>query len=94
MLFRSRKRKAIGDLVELRAATRRYIDDLAPELDELDGFIERPDAVNGTLSIDDLHVLPLLRSAAVVKGIRFPTKVRDYFDTMMRRVGYQPLPAV
>ena len=89
-----RKRKAIGDLVELRAATRRYVDDLAPELDELEGFIERPDAVNGTLSIDDLHVLPLLRSAAVVKGVRFPTEVRDYFETMMRRIGYQPLPAI
>lgn len=89
-----RKRKAIGDLVELRAATRRYIDELAPELDEIDGFIERPDAVNGTLSIDDLHVLPLLRSAAVVKGVRFPNKVRDYFETMMHRIGYQPLPAV
>jgi glutaredoxin 2 len=89
-----RKRKAIGDLVELRAATRRYIDELAPELDALDGFIESPDAVNGTLSIDDVHVLPLLRSAAVVKDVRFPPKVRDYFETMMRRIGYQPLPVV
>jgi len=89
-----RKRKAIGDLVELRAATCRHIDELAPELDALDGFIERPDAVNGTLSIDDIHVLPLLRSAAVVKGLRFPARVRDYFETMMRRIGYQPLPAV
>jgi len=89
-----RKRKAIGDLGELRAATRRYIDELAPELDEAEDFIERPDAVNGTLSLDDIHVLPLLRSAAVVKGLRFPPKVRDYFETMMRRIGYQPLPAV
>jgi glutaredoxin 2 len=38
--------------------------------------------------------LPLLRSAAVVKGLRFPRKVRDYFETMMSRIGYQPLPAV
>jgi len=36
----------------------------------------------------------LLRSAAVVKGLRFPRKVRDYFVTMMSRIGYQPLPAV
>jgi glutaredoxin 2 len=89
-----RKRKALGDLTELRAATRRYIDELAPELDEAEGFIERSDAVNGTLSLDDIHVLPLLRSAAVVKGLRFPPKVRDYFETMMRRIGHQPLPAV
>jgi glutaredoxin 2 len=30
----------------------------------------------------------------VVKGLRFPQKVRDYFETMMGRIGYQPLPAV
>ncbi len=92
--FIVRKRKALGDLVELRAATRRYIDELAPELDELDRLIERPDAVNGALSLDDVRVLPLLRSAAVVKAVRFPAKVRDYFETMMRRIGYQPLPAI
>ena len=57
-------------------------------------MIESPDAVNGTLSRDDILVLPLLRSAAVVKGLNFPRKVRDYFETMMRRIGYQPLPAV
>jgi len=44
--------------------------------------------------MDDIRVLPLLRSAAVVKGLRFPRKVRDYFVTMMSRIGYQPLPAV
>ena len=39
-------------------------------------------------------VLPLLRSAAVVKGLHLPRKVRDYFETMMGRIGYQPLPTV
>jgi len=89
-----RKRKAIGDLVELHAATRRYIGELAPELDQLNGLIERPDAVNGLLSLDDARVVPLLRSAAVVKGMRLPQRVRDYFEAMMRRIGYQPLSAV
>jgi glutaredoxin 2 len=89
-----RKRKAIGDLVELRAATRRYVDELAPELDELAGLIERPDAVNGALSLDDVRVLPLLRSAAVVQALRFPAKVQGYFEAMMRRIGYRPLPAI
>jgi glutaredoxin 2 len=45
-------------------------------------------------SLDDIRVLPLLRSAAVVKGLRFPHKVRAYFETMMSRIGYQPLPAI
>jgi glutaredoxin 2 len=89
-----RKRKKLGDFVELRAKTREQIAALMPELEELDYLIESPTAVNGTLSLDDVRVLPLLRSAAVVKGLRFPEKVRAYFETMMARIGYQPLPAV
>jgi len=92
--FIVRKQKRLGDLVELRARTRELMDELMPNLEKLDGMIERPDAVNGKVSLDDIRVLPLLRSAAVVKGLRFPEKVRNYFETMMARIGYQPLPAV
>ena len=89
-----RKRKRLGDFAELRAMTREYIDALIPNLETLDRLIESPTAVNGKLSLDDIRVLPLLRSAAVVKGLRFPQKVRDYFETMMSRIGYQPLPSI
>ena len=92
--FVVRKRERLGDLVELRARTRELIDALMPNLEKLDGMIESPSAINGILSLDDIRVLPLLRSAAVVKGLRFPHKVRDYFETMMSRIGYQPLPAI
>jgi glutaredoxin 2 len=90
--YNLRKRKAIGDLVELRAHTRQYISALMPDLQELDQLIESPAAISGKLSLDDVRVLPLLRSAAVVKGLRFPSKVRDYFETMMSHIGYAPLP--
>jgi glutaredoxin 2 len=89
-----RKRRKLGDFVELRAKTREQIDALMPDLETLDRLIESPTAVNGKLSLDDIRVLPLLRSAAVVKGLRFPQKVRSYFETMMSSIGYQPLPAV
>jgi glutaredoxin 2 len=92
--YNLRKRKAFGDFVELRANTRHHVNKLMPDLEELDRLIESPLAVNGKLSLDDIRVLPLLRSAAVVKGLRFPQKVRDYFESMMSRIGYQPLPAV
>jgi glutaredoxin 2 len=92
--FVVRKQKRLGDLVALRARTRELIAALMPNLEQLDGMIERPDAVNGELSLDDIRVLPLLRSAAVVNGLRFPAKVRDYFETMMGRIGYRPLPAI
>jgi glutaredoxin 2 len=89
-----RKRQRLGDFVELRAKTREQIDALMPELETLDRLIESPTAVNGKLSLDDIRALPLLRSAAVVKALQFPQKVRNYFETMMARIGYQPLPAV
>ena len=92
--YHLRKRKTLGDFVELRANTRQHIGKLMPDLEELDGLIQSPLAINGKLSLDDVRILPLLRSAAVVKGLRFPSKVRDYFETMMSYIGYAPLPAV
>jgi glutaredoxin 2 len=91
--YTARKYKTYGDFVELRSHTSEQIRELAPKLEELDGLIESPQAVNGTLSMDDIRVLPLLRSVAVVKGLSFPRRVRDYFETMMSRIGFQPLPA-
>jgi glutaredoxin 2 len=92
--YNLRKHKTYGDFVELRANTRRHIDALMPELEQLDRMVESPLAINGKVSLDDIRVLPLLRSAAVVKGLRFPRKVQDYFESMMSQIGYQPLPAV
>jgi len=90
----ARKRKVMGDLVEHRAKTREYLRELMPQFEALERMIESPHAINGTLSLDDVRVLPLLRSAAVVKELRFPDKVRAYFETMMAATGYQPLPAI
>ena len=92
--YTMRKRKTLGDFVELRAKTREYIDALSVSLETLDRLIESPQAVNGALSLDDIRVLPLLRSAAVVKELRFPGKLRGYFESMMSMSGYQPLPAI
>ncbi len=92
--YNLRKRKTYGDFVELRAKTRQYIAELMPDLEELDRLIESPTAVNGKLSVDDVRVLPLLRSAAIVRGLRFPPRVRAYFEAMMDQIGYQPLPTV
>ena len=89
-----RKRKAIGDLIERRAETRQHIAALLPELDALESLVASTHSVNGALSLDDVRVLPLLRSAAVVEALRFPSKIRSYFESMMSRIGYRPLPAI
>lgn len=89
-----RKRKVYGDFVELRAKTRELVAELAPTLEALDKLIEAPDAINGTLSRDDIHLLPLLRSIAIVEGLVFPAKVQKYFHTMMERVQFPLLPLI
>ena len=92
--YHLRKRKTLGDLVEQRANTRRYVDELMPDLENIDRLIESSQAVNGLLSLDDIRLLPVVRSLAVVKGLRLPQRLREYFETMMARIGYQPLPVV
>jgi len=51
-------------------------------------------AVNGTFLRDDIRLMPLLQSAAVVKGLEFPPNVRAYFETLMDKTGFSPLPAI
>jgi glutaredoxin 2 len=89
-----RKLKVYDDFVQLRARTREFIDQLMPHLELLDQLVESPQAINGTLSRDDIRVLPLLLSAAVVDGLQFPDRVRAYFETMMNRTGYPALPRI
>ncbi|MDJ0826731.1 MAG: glutaredoxin 2 [Rhodobacter sp.] len=92
--FLTRKASAYPDMTGLRARTREFLAELAPVLDELDAEIAGPEAINGTLSRDDVRILPLLRSAAVVDGLTLPPRVGAYFQAMMARTGFRPLPTV
>ena len=89
-----RKLEIYQDFVALRARTREFVAELLPVLEALDGLIVSASAVNGLLSRDDIRLLPLLRSAAVVDGLVFPDKVKAYFETLMTRTGFKPLPVI
>jgi len=92
--FLVRKGQAYPDMESLRAKTREFVSQLVPILEALAEEIQSPAAVNGTLSRDDIRILPLLRSAAVVEGLQFPAALNAYFSTMMKRLGYLPLPRI
>lgn len=92
--FIVRKRNVYPDLEQLRAKTRDYLAALAPVLDALAGEIAEPVAINGSLSRDDLRIVPLLRSVKVVEGLTFPLRVECYYRTMMTRVDAVPLPSI
>jgi glutaredoxin 2 len=65
-----------------------------PDLEELDRLIESPFAVNGKLSLDDIRVLPLLRSVAVVKRASLLRQGSGLLESTMSHIGCEPLPAV
>lgn len=92
--FLVRKREAYPDMEKLRANTRTYLSQLAPVLEDLAAEIASNTAINGTLSRDDVRILPLLRSVAVVEGLQFPDRVQAYLANMMVTLQYQPLPRI
>ena len=56
-------------------------------LTRLAGLIQRPDAVNGTLSTDDIHLFAHLRSLTLVAGLDWPGPVRAYCQHMAQATG-------
>ena len=88
----ARKEKALGSFASHLERTEDYIAEVEPVLADLDAKIQSKEAVNGTLSKDDVRILPLLRSAAIIADLAFPANVQSYFTTMMDRTGYAPLP--
>ena len=92
--FLVRKREPYPDMELLRSKTREYLSLLYPILRDLAQQIADPNGINGTLSRDDIRILPLLRSVGVVEGLEFPTAIDVYFKRMMKRIGHLPLPRI
>ncbi|AHI24144.1 glutaredoxin, GrxB family [Komagataeibacter xylinus] len=56
-------------------------------LARLAGLIQRPDAVNGALSTDDIHLFAHLRSLTIVAGLDWPAPVQAYCQHMSQATG-------
>jgi len=83
--FREKKQASLGDFAELRKHAPGLIKNISDDLRQLDKLIVKPNAVNGELSEDDLHLFPLLRSLTLVAGIEWPSRVADYRDNMAKQ---------
>ncbi len=80
--FRDKKEASIiGDFAKLKRHAPGFIKN-TNDLRQLDKLIVKPNAVNGELSEDDIHLFPLLRSLTLVAGIDWPSIVADYRDNM------------
>lgn len=50
-------------------------------------LIRSPEAVNGTLSTDDIHLFAHLHSLSLIRGIVYPPAVEAYRQTLSRLCG-------
>jgi glutaredoxin 2 len=83
--FSDKKQAAIGDFATHLADSADLIAQLENDLANLATLIQSLDAVNGTLSTDDIHLFPLLRSLSIVAGVALPDNVEAYRNRMAQR---------
>ena len=85
--FTRNKEAMLGSFKDHMAASADYIATLNRQLLVLEPMIQSPDAVNGELSEDDVHLFATLRSMSIVKGIVYPPAVEAYRMRMAERTG-------
>lgn len=83
--FSDKKQAAMGDFATHLADSADLIAQLEGDLLNLAALIQSPEAVNGTLSTDDIHLFPLLRSLSIVAGVALPDSVEAYRNRMAQR---------
>ncbi|KFK94379.1 MULTISPECIES: glutaredoxin 2 [unclassified Serratia (in: enterobacteria)] len=83
--FSDKKQAAIGDFATHLADSADLIALLDSDLVNLAALIQSPEAVNGTLSTDDINLFPLLRSLSIVAGVTLPDNVEAYRNRMAQR---------
>ncbi|MEN0581435.1 glutaredoxin 2 [Phytobacter palmae] len=92
--FVAKKEAAIGNFAEHMAHSSGLIKNISDDLRALDKLIVQPNAVNGELSDDDIHLFPLLRNLTIVAGINWPTRVADYRDNMAKQTQINLLSSI
>lgn len=83
--FTKKKEAMIGSFADLLAHSPGLIKKISDDLRKLDKLIVQPNAVNGELSEDDIHLFPLLRNLTLVAGIEWPSRVAAYRDNMAKQ---------
>lgn len=83
--FTVNKQAQIGDFQDHLQHSDGLVKKISQDLRALDKLIKQPNACNGELSLDDIHLFPLLRSLSIVKGVNYPPRVQAYRDNMAKQ---------
>lgn len=87
--FKKNKEAIIGPFSDRLAESARLIDTVNLGLTSLAPLIKSPSAINGELSVDDIHLFAHLRSLSIVRGVQYPQTVDDYRQMMSEKAGVQ-----
>ena len=85
--FQRNKEAIIGPFSDRLAESEDRIARLNAILLSLEDLIQSPEAVNGVLSEDDIHLFAALRALSIVRGIAYPPAVYAYRFRMATRTG-------
>ena len=79
--FEKKKTAYIGSFKECLAASPSLISQMEEDLEKLESFLQPNNSFfEKKLSWSDFHLFPFLRSLTVVKGLKFPPKVKKYIE--------------
>jgi glutaredoxin 2 len=82
--FISKKTAIFGDFQQHLRNSQIYIDRLNADLIALSPLILSDRGVNGTFSMEDILLFPLLRNLTMVKGVEWTAPVLDYINSISR----------
>ncbi|MCQ9326092.1 glutaredoxin 2 [Neisseria dentiae] len=86
--FVHKKEANIGSFAENLAKTDEYLQTLHADLADLERQVAGVHNLNGEgLSMEDIHVFPLLRNLTAVRGLALPPKLKAYTDNMPAASG-------
>ncbi|AQS88424.1 glutaredoxin 2 [Neoasaia chiangmaiensis NBRC 101099] len=92
--FIRNKEASSGAFGDILANSQAEIEFLNHALTELAHAICSPDAVNGVLSVDDIHLFAHLHSMSIIHGIIYPSVVEAYRQALSRRADVPLLDAL
>lgn len=85
--FQKKKEDYIGPFKDCLNNTPELIEEMTEELEVLSSMFEKNQKFFlETLSLNDFHLFPFLRSLSIVKGLSFPKKVKYYSQAMSKQV--------
>ncbi|QEY25926.1 glutaredoxin 2 [Neisseria zalophi] len=82
--FVRKKEKNIGSFQENLDNTDEYMQKINADLAELEKWIVSPEGLNGTFSMEDILIFPILCILTIVRGLTFPTKTQAYIDRISK----------